>query len=222
MTRSFRALILLTTEFAPGCEPALRDFVALGDGFAVKLPGNPVRGIQKAQTQMGPLEYRPYSIKHGSTEYVVTANKLPQTMWMGPFTPGPRERLAGAVRGSLQNGGTLTEQKQVELQGHPGKCFTIDVPESKMPSGGTLRARVYVVGRRFYQVAIVAPKGKFPQGKARQVFDSSALLDAQGKPIQPSEIAATPPPVATTPAPVTAATARPESPGGRFARPTAP
>ncbi len=208
-----------------GCQPKLRDHIAKGDGFAVKLPGKPSIGIQKTAGPYGPIEYRAYSVKVGPVEYMVTANELPATFPMGPFSVSAQDRLAGAVEGTLKSGGgKLVDQKDVSLLGHPGKEIIVEVPEAKVAGGGTYQARIFVVGRKFYQVAIAAPKDQFPHEIAREVFDSFALLDSNGQPIRAESTPVVTLPVATSPVSTgpAAPSSAPEFQGGSFARPPSP
>ena len=53
-------------------------------------------------------------------------------------------------------GGTFKSESKIELDGkHPGREILADIPSK----GGAVRARVYLVGTRLYQIMVVGKKG---------------------------------------------------------------
>ena len=69
-----------------------------------------------------------------------------------PRRPGDPERvLDGARDGAVGNvNGVLRSEQRIALGGHPGRDLVVDVPGQVVA-----RQRIYLVGRRLYQLIVV-------------------------------------------------------------------
>lgn len=99
-----------------------------------------------------------------------------------PIPPGEppdavRQRLIGSQNGALSNmGGRATSQREIMLQGkYPGREFTGTM--SKGPPGSRIRARIYLVGTRLYQVFVLGNGGISEGAEATRFLDSFAYLE---------------------------------------------
>jgi hypothetical protein len=95
-----------------------------------------------------------------------------------PLPPNERNdkiqgRLDGARDGMLRNvKGKLTGESRIFLQGkHPGREVRAALPEVN----GALRARIYLVGPRLYQVAVMGIPDWVNSAEATKVLGSLAL-----------------------------------------------
>jgi hypothetical protein len=69
-------------------------------------------------------------------------------------------------------GGTLTSESRITLSGkYPGREVQADIPSKK----GALRARIYLVDRRFYQAMVAGTKPWATSADATKFLDSFVL-----------------------------------------------
>lgn len=125
----------------------------------------------------------------------------------------PDRVLDGVATGLAQGMGgsaAVPAQQPIALAGHPGREFSLQVRDSG--HSGTGRVRIYLVGRRLYQILFIADSARFTAAEADRFLSSFALLH----PIPPRAAAgrtvATPTPPATASAPPPAR-AEPTGPG---------
>jgi hypothetical protein len=64
--------------------------------------------------------------------------------------------------------GTLLSGTRLNLGRHPGREFTAEVPLGDEPKAGRLRCRIFLVGRRVYQIIAITPKA---DSNARAIED---------------------------------------------------
>ena len=81
-------------------------------------------------------------------------------------------RLDGAKNGAI-NSVKAKELKsaKITLGKHPGREFSAELPAGQ----GVLKARVYIVGKRLYQVLAVGPKDFVDSADVKKIFDSFEL-----------------------------------------------
>jgi hypothetical protein len=81
-------------------------------------------------------------------------------------------RLDGAKNGAIKNiNGKLIREAKITLGKHPGRQFSAELPGSK----GVMKARVYLVGKRLYQIMAVGPKDFTDSADVKKMFDSFEL-----------------------------------------------
>jgi hypothetical protein len=69
----------------------------------------------------------------------------------------------------------VLDARPTSLDGYPGRQYALELPESKMPGGGTYRARAYLVNQRLYQVVAVTPRANASPTDAEKFFRSFRL-----------------------------------------------
>jgi len=72
----------------------------------------------------------------------------------------PEKILDGSRDGAVRNAnGKLVLENKISLDGNPGRELVIDA-KGKGGQDATMKARVFLVKNRLYQVMVVAPKGQ--------------------------------------------------------------
>jgi hypothetical protein len=159
------SLLLLPLQTAAEPLHGWKDFSPKGGGFQVKMPGVPEQNTRTVKTPKGPVKITQYGIEHDGVAFLVFRSGLPPDAVTGDARKVLDEARDAGVRNSR---GTLKEEKEIQLDGHPGRDMLLDLPESRMRGGGIYRARVYLVGRTHYQVATLS-------SKAREVWGDEGL-----------------------------------------------
>ena len=88
-----------------------------------------------------------------------------------------QDRLDGARDGAVRNvNGTLTSSSQITLgkQKYLGREFNATITK---PKEGQLRARVYLVGKRFYQVIVMGTNEYATSKEATAFLDSFRVTE---------------------------------------------
>jgi len=171
--------IAITTISALLCfqvpEKLLRDwqeFSPEGGGFRVKMPGAPSTTTRTIETPSGVVKITYYGIEREKTTFLVIRSELPPDT----VAKDPKEVLDEARENGVRNsGGTLGEEKEIELDGKPGREMLLDLPPAKASGGRIYRARVYLVGRTHFQVITLAPKSQENPGEMKAFLDSFRL-----------------------------------------------
>lgn len=146
----------------------LKSFAVPEGGFAVKMPGTPRKQSQPA----GPgLTMHSYVVETGDGAMMAAYADLP----IPPNEPAAKieDRLDGSRQGMLQNSrAVLVNETKLQLPGgHRGREFTANVSSPQ----GVLRARIYLVGSRLYQVMAIG-KASFANSADATTFLQSFQL----------------------------------------------
>jgi hypothetical protein len=112
-----------------------------------------------------------FSVEDKNGAFVVTFADLPI-----PGDEGAElleKRLDGSRDGMVGNiKAKLTGDKKIKLAGkYPGREVTADLPGKK----GVIRARIYVVGKRLYQVMVIGTSDTANSGDATKFLESFQL-----------------------------------------------
>lgn len=141
------------------------------DRYSIMMPRQPRRqtrfhsGVQvsMASCDMGPVG-----------AYFVAASRA--TMVLPGQAFDAKAALEGGVNGALANsGGKLISQKNIQLDGHPGREISFN--GSSAGRSFTAYARLYVVDTTVYQTMFLGPSGSHPGADLNKFFDSFKLLD---------------------------------------------
>jgi hypothetical protein len=177
-------LVLVWVLGLPGCQS--RDWHQLrsDDGrFSVLIPARPSERIQTHDdTPVGPITVRMFTaqVEAGQPAYTVAYSDYPETMLE---RTNPKEILDRAVEAAVGNDGKLDSQKSSPLDAYPGRSVS-----ARVPAGLEYEGRLYLVGRRLFQLSVVSPPGA-GLAQARQRFFGSFKLLSPGAP--PASSAAT-------------------------------
>lgn len=161
-----------------GCQqaPTWKEFESAQGGFAVLMPGTPTEQRQTAKTASGSIDAHMFVVDHGDVAYMVAYSDYPNTMIQERT---PKLILDGARDGAVANAkGRLLNESSVSMNGHPGREVHVE------PVGGkvTITARIFLVGRRLYQVMVLMPKEKASSKDVNKFLDSFRI---QPQPPQP-------------------------------------
>jgi serine/threonine protein kinase len=130
---------------------AWETFSPAGQGFSVRLPGQPRTVTRKQQTMRGEVEQTEHTLSatpfHYSITYADFPGKLIQKDEVDEALDLARDGAVKAVKGAK-----LREYTRVELDGHPGRELVIEITDGE--KSATLRGRFYLVKQRLYQVLV--------------------------------------------------------------------
>jgi hypothetical protein len=149
--------------------PKPGEFVSAEWGFIAKFPSEPK--TQRPQAAGGALTT--FSVEAKDRVLMVVAADAP--VGDDESAAQTQARLqSGQDRAIAGFGGTLKSSSEVTLAGHPGREFTAAITK---PVVGQVRGRVYLVGKRLYQVMAVGPAAYVNSADARALFDSFRLAE---------------------------------------------
>lgn len=118
-----------------------------GEGFSVKMPGDPKRSTQTVQTAAGPVRLTAYVTEGGEEGFSMSVATLPR---------GVEGDLDGAVRGAADNvRGTPKNTVKTAYQGFPARDTRIVEAQDENGNKGTVFARVILAEGRLFQLQFV-------------------------------------------------------------------
>jgi hypothetical protein len=162
-----QAILVLGLVSATGRAEGLEEFTAEAGRFKVLLPGKP--DVKEMKTPAGALHVVQVRTKGG--EYLASWIDLPLE------APDPAEK-AQARLDRIRDGivqqvkGKLVHDRKTTLDKHPGRDLEVETTE---PEKGQMRARLYLVGTRLYQVVAAGSKEWTGSEEADRVLDSFGL-----------------------------------------------
>ncbi len=164
-------LCVLLTVF--GCAPAeWVDFESDEGEFAVLMPANPQTQRKTVPTPIGPMKVVMYTHDAGAEAYIVGFSDYPKAV-LEKLTP--EKMLSDGVKGGIAKiRGTKKSEKNINLDGYPGKEYTFTIPSSRIPGGGKGKARMYMVENRLYQILALGKKSA-PEADFNKFLDSFEL-----------------------------------------------
>ena len=159
----FRAVALVVVAVATADKP----FASKDGKFTAKFPGTPKEHTQQAAG----VKLYLFALENKDGAYMAAYADMPI-----PQNETDKEietRLDGSRDGMVANmKGKLTDEKKIKLDGkHLGREVFADLPAKD----GKVRARVYFVGTRLYQVMVVG-KNDLLEAKATTEFLDSLTL----------------------------------------------
>jgi len=161
--------VMVCTAFAAGAQSGeWKEYVYRADGFAVAAPRQPVmskRTVDKAPG--GPVEIHFYNIdtSNGTGLMAIASDRHPND-----------RRAAQQVLSDAKTGGaaaakaTIDAERPISLDNNPG--LEIEFSNDKYHG----RTRVYLVGRKLYQIMSVAPASQPLPSEADRFYKSFRLV----------------------------------------------
>ena len=143
-----------------------------GGGFSVLMPGTPVERKQTADSPIGSIGIDTFTLTKGRDEFTVAFTDYPAAI----LKSKPEAILEGVqigVEADLR--AKVLDERPTSLDGYPGRQYTLELPESKLPGGGIYKVRAYLVKQRLYQVVAVTPKANASSTDAEKFFQSFRL-----------------------------------------------
>jgi hypothetical protein len=148
----------------------MQDFTSAEWSFKARFPGKP-----KEQTQSGPFgtTMTMYGVESRDGVYAVAIAALPIPAGESPEML--QNRLDGSRDGAIGNvGGKLQSSKSIMLNGkYPGCEFSATITK---PKQGQIRAKIYLVEARLYQVMVMGSDSYATSSQANDFLDSFQLL----------------------------------------------
>jgi hypothetical protein len=147
-------------------------------GFTAQMPATPTRQVQSIDTSSGKIDVTILAATKGGEAFLIGYNDVPASV---AAAADPKTILDNARDGAVRKvNGKVTSEREISIEGHPGKEFTGDgaAPSKNggKPDEGTFTERVYWVSPRLYQVLNVRPKGSALSDDAQKFLDSFKLV----------------------------------------------
>lgn len=144
-----------------------QSFASTEGRFTVLMPGTPQPRTQNVSTPAGNITFYAHFWEDRSAAYGVAYSDFPQGLIQ---SANVEALLNGARDGAAANvSGTLVSERRIGLSGHPGREIEIRI------SGGIVKARIYLVGSRLYQLIVVEQSGTESSANQARFFDSFQL-----------------------------------------------
>ena len=137
-------------------------FTSKAGRFSVLLPGTPTEQRETKQSDQGPYTIHLVILKDQRNRFVVGWVDYPPS-----FNPDWQLELEMNRDKFVENQkATLLTSRQIRIDGHQVIEFTAETPEQ------IFRSRVYMVGRRPYQIIIGSPRGLDDSENINKFFNS--------------------------------------------------
>jgi hypothetical protein len=140
-------------------------------GFSLAFPSEP--GATESTKSNGSISIRIHSLL--SDDDAGTFG----VVW-GDYAAGPADPTAflasAAQSAAASNGGTLTADQAVTVEGLPGRDLTISVPPAGSRSGYTIRARMVLLAQRLYSITALIKRPRGPAADNVPAFLGSFVL----------------------------------------------
>jgi hypothetical protein len=167
-TKSALFVVALGTLALTGCKRPT-EFTSTEYKFKATFPGSPK---VDEQTALG-VKFKMFSTdsRNGGVAVGVADMPIPPNEAEAEI----QKRLDGARDGAIQNvGGKQRSSDRITLDGkYPGREFSADLTK---PANAQLRARIYLVGTRLYQVLVVGTSNYVNSAEANTFLNSFKLL----------------------------------------------
>lgn len=159
LKKTFAAVlvVVLTGTLAFGFqEPAKWERFNSPEGrFNILMPKKPEVEVKDVDSAIGKLTLYAYSASTVTGYYLVSYGDYP----VEPKDVAQREKVLDGVRSGVLNGleAKMDSEKKITLGEHPGREFT--AAKNVQGSDVVFNWRIFLVGRRLYQLAVVTQKG---------------------------------------------------------------
>jgi TonB family protein len=151
-----------------------QEYASAEGRFSILFPGTPKAEVQSVEIQGGQFQIHVHRLK-AISEYGVIYADYPVPV----DDPNvAKQVLDEGVKGAVAEvGAAILSVTEISLNGYPGRSF-----KEKLPNGSILKGKMYLVGRRMYQIAVTLPKpdatpdgGKADEQLADKFLDSFKL-----------------------------------------------
>ncbi len=137
--------------------------------FSIAFPTTPLPTESPLETSSGPVTLHTLTASSQNTAYVVAwADYPPEALG------NDVEQMFDQTRDNLvaNLSGELVSEKQLEIQGQPGRAVTLRVAGTE----NVLEAHLVLAGGRLYQIAVVNSEGRIGAPEAERFLDSFEIL----------------------------------------------
>lgn len=132
-----------------------KPFAPAGAGFSVNMPGNPQHSETTHKSFVGAIHENSYTANGGGATYTASVSDLPGAA----VALGGAGTILGKAKDGLlkESGGSETSFDKISLGGNEGRALTYS-----LPSGGSGKARLYLVDKRLYVIVGAGPQSAGP------------------------------------------------------------
>ena len=168
--------ILLAALLLAGCAPKTKDFRSEAGKFSVKAPVTLEEQPQTINVSGGKVEAHTYLGEKDDIAYVVAYSDYRQEV----VNQSTLDEMLNNARDSMISSanGKLILETRISLGDTVGREFTLDY-EMLDGNDGTMKARIYLVKNRLYQVMVLADKANADAASITKFLDSFKLLGDQ-------------------------------------------
>jgi hypothetical protein len=141
-------------------------FTSREGAFSVQLPGEPIQKSEDTASGNGPTTLHTFQVEEnrGESFYLVGYSDYQANLDETASLKGVIDAQVTGIKG------TITADKKVALNGHPGRAVTIETGDLVFYS------TVYVAGKRLYQVMYGMPKAAAISSGGKKFLDSFEIL----------------------------------------------
>ncbi len=154
-----------------GCDEAVewQSFESEDGRFSVSFPGTPEEQVESVTTAIGTIETQFFVVTQKDMAYSVNLADYPPEVIAAEDI---QQMLDGARDGAVSNvNGELLEEKELVLNGHPGREFKVKVEDEDI----VVRARIYLVNERLYVVQALSTERLASSEDIEKFLDSFQL-----------------------------------------------
>jgi len=127
-------------------EELWKEFSSTAGRFKAVFPGDPAETSQTIKSDVGKIERHAFTLEAGFARFVVSYSDFPIVLTDAGDVKNFLDHMHEGEVASSQ--GKLLSMAEIEIDGYPGREFIVETPNSKF------RMKYYLVGQRFYQIAI--------------------------------------------------------------------
>jgi len=121
-----------------------KEFSSTAGRFKVALPGDRSATSKTLESSLGKIKCHTFTSWTPFASFIVSYSELPVIL----TEPGQVKEFLDHMHEGEASHGKLLSMTEIELDGYPGREFIVELPDSMF------RMRYYLVGSRFYQIAV--------------------------------------------------------------------
>jgi hypothetical protein len=146
------------------------EFKSTDGNFSVLMPGTPTASVQSVTTQSGKIDVHFYTLTTGKTAYMVSYADYPASIFQ---TTPIKSILDGLRDGAVKNSqGRLIDEADIALGTFQGRDLNVE----SSAGANVMRAHLFVVSQRVYQVIVITEKGRASSADITKFLGSFQLL----------------------------------------------
>jgi len=150
-----------------------RRLMVAEDGFAVRLPGQPVSQQRSIEAPDGTYQWSLYGVEYPERAFLISSVQYPESAAQRP----PSQILGTARDGAVnQARGVVLQDREITLDRHPGRAFRFAF-RAKTGRQGVARSRIYWANGRLYQLMVLGDEAKVNDDDSDRFLESLELLD---------------------------------------------
>jgi len=151
-----------------------KEFSSTAGGFKVALPGDRAETSKTLESPGGKIKCHTFTSWTPFASFLVSYSELPVIL----TEPGQVKEFLDHMHEGEASHGKLLSMTEIELDGYPGREFIVELPDSMF------RMRYYLVGSRFYQIAVrTINTAEMARSMVEMTDEFFASFKLNGKPV---------------------------------------